>query len=37
MSGAGTADEVQAFLRVNVVPKRRADPRLAPALASVEK
>ena len=37
MSGAGTGDEVQAFLRVNVVPKRRAEPRLAPALASVEK
>jgi pimeloyl-ACP methyl ester carboxylesterase len=37
MSGAGSADEVQAFLRVNVVPKRRAEPRLAPALESVEK
>jgi pimeloyl-ACP methyl ester carboxylesterase len=37
MAGAGTADEVQAFLRVNVVPKRRAEPRLAPALESVEK
>jgi pimeloyl-ACP methyl ester carboxylesterase len=37
MPGAGSAEDVQAFLRVNVVPKRRAEPRLAPALESVEK
>jgi pimeloyl-ACP methyl ester carboxylesterase len=36
MPVAGSAEEVQDFLRVNVVPKRRAEPRLAPALASVE-
>jgi pimeloyl-ACP methyl ester carboxylesterase len=33
-----SSDEtVQAFLRANVVPARRAEPRLAPALASTEK
>jgi pimeloyl-ACP methyl ester carboxylesterase len=37
MAGAGSAEDVEAFLRVNVVPKRRAEPRLAPALGSVEK
>ena len=37
MPGAGSAEDVEAFLRVNVVPKRRAEPRLAPALGSVER
>ena len=37
MPGAGSSEDVEAFLRVNVVPERRAERRLAPALGSVEK
>ena len=32
-----SSETVQSFLRANVVPARRAEPRLAPALASTEK
>ena len=31
------ADAVQVFLRANVVPARRAEPRLADCLASVDR
>jgi pimeloyl-ACP methyl ester carboxylesterase len=36
MPGAGSAHDVQSFLRANVVPGRRREPRLAAALATVE-
>ena len=37
MPDAASSETVQSFLHANVVPARRAEPRLAPALASTEK